>query len=83
MRGGAMATVYYVEDDENIRELTLYALRHSDLEARGFSSVAGFFEACSEQRPDIILLDIMLPDTDGLQILDRIRQDEACRTSLS
>ena len=71
-----MATVYYVEDDENIRELTLYALRHSDLEARGFSSVAGFFEACSEQRPDIILLDIMLPDTDGLQILDRIRHDE-------
>ena len=51
-----MATVYYVEDDENIRELTLYALRHSDLEARGFPSVAGFFEACSEQRPDIILL---------------------------
>lgn len=71
-----MATVYYVEDDENIRELTLYALRHSDLEARGFPSVAGFFEACSEQRPDIILLDIMLPDTDGLQILDRIRHDE-------
>lgn len=71
-----MALVYHVEDDENIRELTLYALRHSEVDAEGFSSADGLFEACKARVPDAILLDIMLPGTDGLGILARIRADE-------
>lgn len=65
--------IYYVEDDDGIRELTLYTLRQSGMEAEGFSCAEGFFEACERQLPDAVLLDIMLPGTDGLEILRRLR----------
>lgn len=71
------ALVYYVEDDANIRDLTLYALKQASFEGRGFAHADGFFAACREQIPQLVLLDIMLPDIDGLQILDRIRRDPA------
>ena len=67
--------IYYVEDDTNIRELTLYALRKAGLEAKGFSSGESFLIACAEEAPDLILLDIMLPGIDGLELLDLIRRD--------
>ena len=66
--------VYYVEDDTNIRELTIYALSQAGIEARGFSSDVEFRAACAERLPDAVLLDIMLADIDGLQILRRVRQ---------
>jgi two-component system, OmpR family, alkaline phosphatase synthesis response regulator PhoP len=66
--------IYYVEDDTNIRELTLYALAQAGIEAEGFASDAEFRQACVNCIPDGILLDIMLPDTDGLAILKRLRQ---------
>lgn len=66
--------VYYVEDDDNIRDLAIYALSQAGIEARGFSDDVAFRRACAERTPDAVLLDIMLPDTDGLQILARIRQ---------
>lgn len=66
--------VYYVEDDTNIRELTIYALRQAGIESEGFSDDAEFRVACAKRTPDAVLLDIMLPDTDGLQILKRIRR---------
>lgn len=69
--------VYYVEDDTNIRELTLYALKQAGIDGRGMANDAEFRRACAERTPDAILLDIMLPDTDGLTILKRIRQDPA------
>jgi two-component system alkaline phosphatase synthesis response regulator PhoP len=71
--------IYYVEDDTNIRELTVYALKQAGLEARGCADDAEFREACVEQLPDAILLDIMLPDTDGLAILARIRNSGELR----
>ena len=74
----AKATVYYLEDDPRILELTLYTLAQTGIEAKGFSSAAAFFEACEKQRPDLVLLDIMLPDVDGLTVLRRLRGSEAC-----
>ncbi len=68
--------VYYVEDDTNIRELTIYALTQAGIEARGCSDDAEFRAACEQRTPDAVLLDIMLPDTDGLAILARIRHSK-------
>ena len=61
--------VYYVEDDTNIRELTVYALSQAGIEAVGFANDVEFRAACAERVPDAVLLDIMLPDTDGIAIL--------------
>ena len=66
--------VYYVEDDKNIRELTVYALGQGGIEARGCADDAEFRRACAERTPDAVLLDIMLPDADGLEILARLRR---------
>ena len=71
---GASGVVYYVEDDKNIRELTVYALGQGGIEAKGCADDAEFRRACAERKPDAVLLDIMLPDADGLEILSRIRK---------
>ena len=65
--------IYYVEDERNIRELTVYTLTQSGLEVEGFGTDAEFRAACERRLPDAVLLDIMLPDADGLQILKRLR----------
>lgn len=68
--------IYYVEDDEGIRDLLLYALRQSGFEAEGFSDGAAFCEAIDAGKmPELILLDIMLPGEDGISILRRLKQD--------
>ncbi len=69
--------IYYVEDDENIRELVVYTLNQVGLEARGFACARDFYGAMERQVPDLILLDIMLPEEDGLTILRRLRADAA------
>lgn len=71
--------VYYVEDDTNIRELTVYALKQAGIEARGCADDAEFQQACRQETPSAVLLDIMLPDTDGLAILARIRHSSEFR----
>jgi two-component system alkaline phosphatase synthesis response regulator PhoP len=65
--------IYYVEDDQNIRELACYALEQAGFEARGFPSAEGFVAACEKKSPKLILLDIMLPGTDGLALLRQLR----------
>ena len=65
--------IYYLEDDRNIRELTVYTLRQAGLEVEGFATDAAFRAACEQRLPDAVLLDLMLPDGDGLQILNRLR----------
>lgn len=72
--------IYYVEDDDNIRALTLYALRQQGMEAQGFSCDSEFKAAVATRVPDAVLLDIMLPDTDGLAIMRRLRADHATAT---
>lgn len=73
--------IYFVEDDDNIRELVLYTLRSTGFEAKGFPNAAGFWEAVAGETPELVLLDIMLPDEDGLHILKRLR-DSAKTESL-
>lgn len=72
--------IYYVEDDDNIRGLTLYALHQQGIEAEGFSCDSEFKAAVARRVPDAVLLDIMLPDTDGLEILHRLRADQETAT---
>ena len=68
-----MPTVYCVEDDASIRELVLYALSAGGFDAHGFEDGASMREAMQRQTPDLLLLDIMLPDEDGLTILSGLR----------
>ena len=67
--------IYYVEDDENIRALVVYTLNQVGLEAQGFSCARDFYGAMEKREPDLILLDIMLPEEDGLTILRKLRAD--------
>jgi len=65
--------IYIVEDDRNIQEIELFAIRNSGFEAAGFETAQGFWRAMEEKLPELILLDIMLPDEDGISILRRLR----------
>lgn len=65
--------VYIVEDDTSIRELEMYALKNSGFEAIGLEDGTAFYKALENKIPDIVLLDIMLPQDDGMQILKKIR----------
>lgn len=65
--------IYFVEDDDSIRELVIYTLNSQGFEADGFALPSSFWEAMEKRIPQLILLDIMLPQEDGLQILKRIR----------
>lgn len=68
--------IYYVEDENNIRDLVLYALKQAGLEARGFAEAQSFWGACDQEIPHLVLLDIMLPGEDGLAVLNKIRRDK-------
>ena len=65
--------IYLVEDDDSIRELVLYTLHTTGFEAEGFRNAADFWQALEKKLPQLVLLDIMLPDEDGLHILKRLR----------
>ena len=67
--------IYYVEDDSNIRELVVYTLTQMGLPARGFVDSESFYTAVSLELPELVMLDIMLPNEDGLSILRRLRAD--------
>lgn len=65
--------IYYVEDESNIRDLVVYTLKVSGFEAQGFEDGAEFWTAMKAQKPELIILDVMLPGEDGLTILKRLR----------
>lgn len=71
-----MDTIYIVEDDINIREIECYALKNSGYEVEEFERGAEFFKRLEQQIPQLIILDIMLPDEDGMAILSKIRSDK-------
>lgn len=70
-----MSIIYCVEDDENIRELIVYALNNNGYEAAGFENGEDFYNIVNTSLPHLILLDIMLPGDDGLKILEKVRND--------
>lgn len=69
--------IFCVEDDDSIRELMLYALRASGFEAEGFMEGKALLTALGREKPQMILLDIMLPGMDGIEILKQLRSNPA------
>ena len=65
--------IYIVEDDSSIRELVAYTLGSQGMEAEGFECPSAFFKALETRVPDLVLLDIMLPETDGLSVLKKLK----------
>lgn len=71
--------IYLLEDDGGIRNFVLYALRSSGVEAEGFETPSAFYGAMAEKLPDLLLLDIMLPEEDGISILRKLRAESSTR----
>lgn len=65
--------IFCVEDDESARELMLYTLNAAGFEADGFADAASFWSAMKDSMPELVILDIMLPDEDGISILKKLR----------
>src|SRR5574344_1248017 len=66
--------IYILEDDENIRKLIVYTLQSHDYKCRGFDRPSEFWASLKNTKPELLLLDIMLPEEDGISILKKIRQ---------
>ena len=71
--------IYCVEDDAGIRNLEVYALRAAGLDAEGFADGAAFLRALESRLPELVLLDVMLPGQDGMQLLRLLRQNARTR----
>ncbi len=71
--------VWCVEDDDSIRDIEVYTLCSTDFEARGFADAAAFREALSSGRPDLVILDIMLPGEDGVELLRSLKDNPDTR----
>ena len=71
--------IYLVEDDSGIRELVLYALTGQGYEAEGFDRPSGFFAALQNRLPELVLLDVMLPEQDGISVLKQLRSHPRTR----
>ena len=70
-----MALIYILEDDRNIREIEEIALKNADYEVVSFETAAEFGKRLKEKVPDLLLLDLMLPDADGLRLVTQLRQN--------
>ena len=66
--------IWCVEDDAGIRDIELYALESAGFETRGFEDGQSFFEALKKEKPELILLDVMLPGMDGIEILKKMKE---------
>ena len=65
--------IYLVEDDESIRELVIYTLKSQGFEAKGFERPSLFWKELEKEHPSLLLLDVMLPEADGISILKKLR----------
>lgn len=74
-----MALIYIVEDDSNIREIETIALKNSGHVVHAFETAKEFFHKVEERLPDLVILDVMLPDENGYEIVKKIRKNPATR----
>lgn len=72
--------IYILEDDESIRKLVTYALESQGMHAKGFACPSEFWSAMEDETPELLLLDIMLPEEDGLSILKKLRDAPGTRS---
>ncbi len=68
-----MNLIYIVEDDDNIREIEEYTLKNAGFEAMSFTDIRQLKDAMNQKSPDLLIVDIMLPDGDGLQLVKNLR----------
>jgi two-component system alkaline phosphatase synthesis response regulator PhoP len=71
-----MATIYYVEDDQSIGYIIEKTIEHAGIKGFGFQTIEAFFTQFKKQKPDMILLDVMLPDGSGLDVLKKVRESD-------
>ena len=71
--------IWCVEDDASIRDIEVYALTSTGFEAKGFEDGDAFWEALQAQQPELVVLDVMLPSKDGVQLLKLMKESEAFR----
>ena len=71
--------IWCVEDDASILDIEVYALNSTGFEAEGFADGAAFWAALGKARPELVVLDVMLPEIDGIQLLRRMKADAALR----
>ena len=74
-----MERIFLLEDDDSIRKLVIYALGSQGYEAQGFDRPSDFWKAMEGPQPTLVLLDIMLPEEDGLSILQKLRASAATK----
>lgn len=70
-----MALIYILEDDESVRELEMYALKGNGYDVRGFAEPKHFYKAIEKEKPDLIIVDVMIPYEDGLTVTKKIRSN--------
>lgn len=74
-----MALIYVVEDDDNIREIETIALKNSNYLVKAFARATDFYRALNDILPDLVLMDVMLPDENGCDIVRQLRSQSATR----
>ena len=72
--------IWCVEDDASIRDIEVYTLTSTGFEARGFDDGVSFWSALQTQKPDLVVLDVMLPGVDGVELLQRMKASAELRT---
>lgn len=70
--------IWYVEDDAGIRDIAMYALNSAGFETRGFEDGLSCWEALKEEKPALLVLDVMLPGMDGIELMTKMKANAQC-----
>lgn len=72
--------IWCVEDDDSIRDIEIYVLKLAGFETRGFEDGISFWDALGKEKPELVLLDVMLPGMDGIELLAKMKEDTVYRS---